>query len=442
MGEGRALAICNDRAVLQAVVEPLRAGSTYRRAVHLLLGAVLLLPYLGLGVLFVSAAGEASADPVPLVLLLVPAVGAAVGVALVPGVRALEITAARALLGAAIPEPDPRTADGWPARRRAAGWLLVNLVAGGLTAVVVLLAVPTLVSFLVAPWRPVPSLPGGWAAAWAPLLAVALLVLLLHAISVAGAGLARLAPRLLGPSPTERLAAELDRARAAQRALAERTRLARELHDSVGHALTVTTLQAGAAARVLDSDPAFVARALEAIGEAGRAALADLDHVLGLLRAGEDDRTPQPDLGDLDALLAGTRSAGVELTATVDGDVAAVPAAVSREAYRIVQEGLTNALRHAGPVPVELAVRARPDRLELELTNPLPSRTNSLRVGPVHDHHNLVLDGGPARGGRGLAGMRERVAVLDGEVVAGPDGDRWRVAVVLPLPPAGPGRPT
>jgi hypothetical protein len=174
-----------------------------------------------------------------------------------------------------------------------------------------------------------------------------------------GAALARLAPRVLGPTRTERLAVQLARAQSAERALAERNRLARELHDSVGHALTVTTLQAGAAARVLDSDPAFVARALEAIAEAGRAALEDLDHVLGLLRdgGGEGTRGPQPDLADLDVLVDRARSAGLTVDVELYGPLAAVPRAISREAYRIVQEGLANALGMPGRCPWPYASR-------------------------------------------------------------------------------------
>jgi signal transduction histidine kinase len=425
VGEGGAVAICDDQGVLRSVVAPVRAGLTYRRAVHLLLGAVLLLPYVALVVLFATAAGQVAEDPLSIALLLLVATGAAVGVALVPGVRALEITAARSLLGAVVPDPDPATADAWSARRRAAGWLLLNMLAGAVTALLVLAVVPTTIGLLLAPWREVTPLPAGWASAWGPPVAVLLPVLLLHAVSAGGAGLARLAPRLLGPSATERMAVELDRAQAAQRRLAERNRLARELHDSVGHALTVTTLQAGAAARVLDSDPAFVARALDAIADAGRAALEDLDHVLGLLRDGASDDAPNdapvdrravPDLGDLDALLAGTRSAGVVVTAAVEGETAALPAVVSQEAYRIVQEGLTNALRHAGPVPVHLRLAVRDDRLDLQLSNPLGA-------GPA----------GPRRGGRGLAGMRERVGVLRGDLAAGPDAGVWRVVVRLPL---------
>jgi signal transduction histidine kinase len=403
--------------VLRSVLAPVRSGLTYRRVVHLLLGAVLLLPYAGLGVLFAAAAGQSTSDPLTYGVLLVVAFGAAVGVALVPGVRVLEIAAARALLGADVPEPDPASVDDWSGRRRAAGWLVLNLVVGGVAALLVLVVVPTVIGLLLAPWRAVPPLTTGWASAWAPLAAVVLPVLLLHAMSAAGAALARLAPRVLGPSAAERLAGELAAARAAQRRLAQGNRLARELHDSVGHALTVTTVQAGAAARVLDSDPAFVARALEAIAEAGRTALEDLDHVLGLLRDGGSDgeRRTAPDLGDLDALLDGTRSAGVAVTASVSGETAALPAVVSREAYRIVQEGLTNALRHAGPVPVDLRVAVAADRLDLELRNPLGAGA------------------GRPGGGRGLAGMRERVGVLRGELEAGPDPHGWRVAVRLPL---------
>jgi signal transduction histidine kinase len=410
--------LCDHHPVLRRLLAPLTDGLTYRRYVHLLLGAVILLPYVALAALIFSTVAAGGLDVFGTVLVGVPATGIAVAVTFVPGVRSLAITAARTLLGADVPEPDAATVDSWPGRRRAALWLLVNAAAGGLTALVTLAVFPTTIGFLFAPWLELQPFPTGGRAWWLPLVGALLPVLLLRAASAGGGALARLAPRVLGPTPTERMTAELAAAHAAERALAERNRLARELHDSVGHALTITTLQAGAAARVLDSDPAFVAKALDAIAEAGRTALADLDHVLGLLRDGEaGDRSPQPDLGDVDALVEGARSAGVPVELHRHGATAAVPRAVSREAYRIVQEGLTNALRHAGPVPVAVRVAVEADAVELELTNPL---------GP-----------GPARGGggRGIAGMRERVSVLRGELRAGPDGDRWRVAARLPFGP-------
>ncbi|MDN5861222.1 MAG: histidine kinase [Pseudonocardia sp.] len=395
---------------------PLVSGLTYRRYVHLLLGAVVALPYGALVWLFGTALAQGGLDPVAAVLLGAVSVGVGLGVLLVPGVRALEVTAARALLGADLPDPDPATADAWPARWRAAAWLVVVVVAGSGVALATLVAIPSAVGFVVAPWVALPGMGTGWSAAWAPPLGLLMIPALLYLVWLAGAGLARLAPRFIGPSPAERLAGELAQARAAAHVLAERNRLARELHDSVGHALTVTALQAGAAARVLDSDPAFVARALDAIAEAGRSALTDLDHVLGLLRGPDTvgDRAPRPDLGDLDALVAGTRTTGVAVTTEIDGSTAAVPAGVSREAYRIVQECLTNALRHAGPVPVTVRIAIRPDALDVEIANPLGAATDR-------------------GGGRGLAGLRERVALLRGQITAGPDGDTWRVRATLPL---------
>ncbi|MFC4949769.1 sensor histidine kinase [Pseudonocardia sp. GCM10023141] len=406
-------------AAARWLLAPATAELTYRRFVHLLLGAVVLLPYLALGFLFATSVLDGGLDPVAFVLLLVLGAGIGFGVAVAPGVRTLEVAAARALLGATVADVDPDRADTWPVRLRGLLWLLVVVVAGGVTALLTLTVVPLTIGLLLAPWVRMAGFPTGWAAAWMPVVGLALPVVLLRAVASAGAGLARLAPRLIGPSPAELLAVELERARSAERTLAERNRLARELHDSVGHALTVTTLQAGAAARVLDSDPAFVTRALDAIAEAGRTALDELDHVLGLLRDGEGAiarRVAQPDLGDLDALLASTRATGVDVAAQVVSGPVAVPPAVSREAYRIVQEGLTNALRHAGPVPVTVRVATTADAVELLLTNPVDPAPGT-RTG----------------GGRGLAGMRERVGVLRGELTAGLDGPLWRVAVRLPL---------
>nr|WP_307870707.1 histidine kinase [Actinoplanes brasiliensis] len=160
-----------------------------------------------------------------------------------------------------------------------------------------------------------------------------------------------MAPVLLGPSAAERVAA----LEARERQLAERNRLARELHDSVGHALTAVTLQAGAARTVFDSDPAFARRALGSIEDLGRTALEELDAVLGLLR----DDASGPTLADVGRLLTG------EVDAEVD-DVD-VPAPISREAYRIVQECLTNAAKH-GSGRVTLRITA-PDDLVVEVAN-------------------------------------------------------------------------
>ncbi|GJF06543.1 sensor histidine kinase [Pseudonocardia sp. D17] len=407
---------------LRLLFAPLTDGATWRRALHLLLGAVVALPYGALGWLFALAIGSGGLDVVSGTVLLALAVAAGVAVAFAPGVRALEVTAARALLDAAVPGTGGRdaTPTTWSARRRAAGWLALNVVAGAVTVLVTLVVVPTAIALVTAPWRDIAPLPAGAAAAWCPVAGVALVALLAHAVSATGAVLGRLAPGVLGPDRRERLRAELAAAQRVADDLAVRNRLARELHDSVGHALTVTTLQAEAAARVLDGDPEFARRALGAIADAGRGALADLDHVLGILRDGPGESpptAPTADLADLPGLLDGARTAGVDVRLDVRGDLGAVPAAVSREAYRIVQESLTNALRHAGPVPVAVRLDAGAGLLAVDVENPLGHKGSTVER---------------TSGGRGVAGMAERVRVLRGELAAGREGDAWRVAARLP----------
>ncbi|GII89178.1 two-component sensor histidine kinase [Sphaerisporangium siamense] len=425
---------------VRGVAGPLVSATTYRRAVHLLLGGVLLLPYLLLGWAF---AGMFAVPGAPQVLLtVVLAVTALVG--LVPpflrGTRALEIAAARSLLGVALPDP-PATAERGRAARetrlRAALWFAVHLCAGGVVGLLLFVPVAMGLAFTLQ-WL---DLAGGALAGlrlgpldehdtgWLALLGVVMLVGVLYAVAGLGGLAAVMAPVLLGPSPAERIAAL--EARAAR--LAERNRLARDLHDSIGHALTVTTLQAAAAREVLEKDPAFAARALAAIEETGRAAAEDLDRVLGMLREPEDAHDPHPArdapdphephgtdgaqgrLADLERLVAHSRGTGVEVSARIEGPVGGLPAAVSREGYRIVQESLTNALRHAGRVPVALRVRADARTLAIEVTNP--------------------VTGVPGRrqGGRGLSGMRERVAMLGGSMTAGARDGQWRVSVRLPV---------
>ncbi|MBP2369247.1 sensor histidine kinase [Pseudonocardia parietis] len=409
------------------------SARTYRRVLHVLLGAVILLPYLGAGwVLVLTAAGGTGTGA--MIGLTVPVVLIAAGVTVLPGVRELLVAAARALLDADLPAEPAAARVPFPARIRAAGWLVVCAGLGAVAATAVLFAVPMTVALIATPFEPYPPLPTGTAAWWAPPLALVLVPVTLALLVAAGALQARLVPWFLGPDAGQRRAAELAEELAAARhradRQAERTRLARELHDSVGHALTVTTMQAGVAAELLGTDPAFVRRALEAIAETGRAALDDLDHVLGLLR--EDDDAPEPvrDLESLGSLLDSARTAGLDLRSEVDS-AAGVPAAVSREVYRLVQEGLTNALRHAGPGPVELRLCRTGSGLELRIAN---------ARGPVAPH---------ARGGRGLAGARERAALLGGTLTAAADGDRWVLHAAFPAgraapptDPAGPAGPT
>ncbi|MFI2649579.1 sensor histidine kinase [Micromonospora fulviviridis] len=409
---------------VRGVLAPLVRGSTWRRAVFLLLGGVLALPYALLAAAFAQLLGNDDVPrPVGAGLLLVAAVLAAVPVFLA-GSRALEIAAARALLAVDLPEPAPGHRIDRETRLRAALWIALHLLTGGLVLFAAISAFPMALVFLAglagvdtgaAPDDGFGPLGPGHPVA-AGLAGLALLVALGYAVAGLGALAASMAPVLLGPAQAERIAAL--EARSAR--LAERNRLARELHDSVGHALTVATLQAGAARELLDTDPEFTRRALRAIEETSRRAMDDLDHVLGLLRETEGGRAPAPTapqatLDGLDRLVADTRAAGLTVESQVSGALRGLPAVVSREGYRIVQEGLTNAARH-GRGPVRLRVAVPDGRLEIEVVNGLRGTT------------------GPGGGGRGMDGMRERVLLLGGQFTAGPEGDRWRVRATLPAP--------
>ncbi|MDF3141774.1 MULTISPECIES: histidine kinase [unclassified Streptomyces] len=244
---------------------------------------------------------------------------------------------------------------------------------------------------------------------WHVLLAPVALVAL--ALTVVGSGrlITALAHRLLGPSPAERLAALEERTEQ----LLERTRIARELHDSIGHALTVAVVQAGAARAA--GDPAFTDRALDAIEETGRAALEDLERVLGILRESERPVSSRPTLTDADRLLESARASGAKVDVDLTGPLDTVPGPVSREGYRILQESLTNVLRHAGAVPVRIRIEVTDGTLGLEVRNPLTADIP-----------------GPGRGS-GLRGIRERAALLGGRARTGPAEGDWQVHVELPL---------
>ncbi|MGB3439626.1 MAG: histidine kinase [Actinophytocola sp.] len=411
-------------AVLDSVLGPVIRPSTYRRWVFLILGGAVLVPFMLIaGMVLPSLMPAAFRDETLLVvaLSLVVVIGVMVLMSLIPAVRVIEGTAARELLGDGVPEQATRVALSWESRARFAGWFVVHLLVGGVLSVLTLAVPPTVVLTFFAPFAGrvdvlglTIRVPDGWAGAWVPLAGLAAFLVLVHLVDGAAVLAARAAPFLLGPTAAERLA-ELEQ-RTEQ--LAERNRLARELHDSVGHALSVVTIQASAAGRILDTDPGFARTALSAIEESARAALADLDHVLGLLREDQGTDRPQWTLANLPDLLEQTRIAGVAVESTVEGVLDEVPPAVSREAYRIVQEGLTNVLRHAGKVPVALRLATGDDRFELDLSN------------PIHDDGRAKPRAG---GGHGLSGMRERVTVLRGQMTAGPENGRWQVQVRIPL---------
>ena len=398
--------------------------STWRRFAYLLIGLALIAPYGFLSGFVVPALrGGLGSDAAWSVAIAVCFVALPIATGMLGPVRELEVRAARGLLCVGLGDIEALSArPSWATRWRSAAWFVTHLAVGGMIGLLTLVLPPAVVSATFAPFaggdvqlgRLDATVPGGAESAWVVPIALLAPVALVYLAAATGAVLARLAPRLLGPSPAERLAASERRAMR----LAERNRLARELHDSVGHALSIVTVQAGAAGRVLKDDPVFVREALANIETSARNGLRDLDHVLGLLHDDAPARAPTPTLADLERLVDSTRSAGIDVSADVTGPLGDVPQAVSREAYRIVQESLTNVVRHAGRVPVSLRLNVGADDLELELSNPLDAS---------HPPHR--------GGGRGLEGIEERVASLRGEVAAGPDAGRWRVAVHLPLHP-------
>ncbi|GIE97061.1 sensor histidine kinase [Paractinoplanes rishiriensis] len=206
---------------------------------------------------------------------------------------------------------------------------------------------------------------------------------------------------------------ELERAKRA--VLEERARIAREMHDVVAHHMSMIAVRAETAPyRLADELPASAREELAMIAIAARDALTDMRRLLGTLRAETDEAmtAPQPGLADLDDLVATARAAGVDVTMTLDG-VARVPETVGLAAYRIMQEALANAARHAPGGPVTIDGRGLADRLELVVRN---RRTRSAETGAGH----------------GLIGMRERATLLGGTLTAGPDRFDFVVTAILP----------
>ena len=199
---------------------------------------------------------------------------------------------------------------------------------------------------------------------------------------------------------------------------AERARLARELHDVVAHGLSVIHVQARVAGQVLADDPVAARRALDAIEETAHDALGDMRRMLELLRVeGEGARGPQPGIADLPALLERTRDAGLPVEDEVVGTPVPLPPGLDLAVYRIVQEGLTNVLKHAGPVPTRVRLGYRADAIRVDVVNE-PGPRNGNRAGSGH----------------GLAGMRERALLFGGTLEAGPRPEGgFRVQAELPL---------
>ena len=212
--------------------------------------------------------------------------------------------------------------------------------------------------------------------------------------------------------------AQAQEALAAAASAEERRRMARELHDIVSHSLGIVVLQAGAAQTVLDRDPEQARTAMELVRRTGLEAITEMSRLLGLMRDEPDaSRTPQPSLADLSILIARTRDAGLDVELVVEGTPGDLPAALELSAYRIVQEGLTNVLKHAAGSPTRVVVSYTDSELDVCVCN----RTVA------------TVSGAPS-GGRGIPGLRERVAVFGGRFDAGPvDDGQWQLHAALPV---------
>jgi signal transduction histidine kinase len=225
--------------------------------------------------------------------------------------------------------------------------------------------------------------------------------------------------RVLGDRERRAELAERERDLAAREAVVEeRARIARELHDAIAHSVSMIVVQAGAERRVLDGTSGSTKEVLGTIERIGRSALTEMRRLVGMLRSeAGDSLAPQPGLDDLPALIAQVRESGLLVELQVEGDRRELPVGIELSAYRIVQEALTNALKHAGEAQAIVHVRYGRDSLELEIVDDGLGAATSV-----------------ASGGQGLVGMRERVALYGGRLDAGlrPSGG-FAVRVLLPI---------
>jgi signal transduction histidine kinase len=249
--------------------------------------------------------------------------------------------------------------------------------------------------------------------------------------------------RVIAAEAVERaeLAERTREEQARARADAERLRIAREVHDTVAHAIAIINVQSGVTAHVLDKRPERAREALRVIEQTSSRALREMRAILGVLRDDVDDRMPYPGLHELDELAAKARDAGLDVTVEATSPVMPLPSAVGSAAYRIVQESITNVIRHVGPTRVTVALNPRTDVLEIRVTDEghrAAPGDDPLRAHPSPRHPAGNQADETAEPGRGILGMRERCKLLGGELDAKPTPDGgFEVTARLPLAPAG-----
>jgi len=234
----------------------------------------------------------------------------------------------------------------------------------------------------------------------------------------------------------------LERARQAERTReeearsrvdAERLRIAREVHDTVAHAIAIINVQAGVTAYLLDKRPEGAREALVTIEQTSAQALHEMRAVLGVLRDSDSGRVPHPGLGQVHELAAMAREAGLDIKLEVGTSAPPLPSAVDNTAYRILQESLTNVIRHVGPTRVTVAVDYGTDVLEVRVAD-----EGGRDEAALPSHSAGTVNGNSAEPGRGIVGMRERCGLLGGELTAGPrPSGGFEVKARLPLAPTG-----
>ena len=429
-------------SVLARIYRPLWHSSTHRDATYLLLGLLWGIVW-PVTVYTMYAVGIATAIVwvgVPLLVVTHRAMR---------WIGSLERAQVRTMLGEPIPEVPPLAVPPYDYNDhpqiarfgnwmhavfhdiyswRALLWITFRLVAGPIGFVLALVMYVVIGTLLLTPVAVVvqylvePSdLPGWqWWLLAGPVAAAIVGPMLVWGVR-GWSGLHRIVARsVLGPCEVERTRQETARAERAE----QQVRIDQELHDSIGHMITMNIVQAGAGAHVFDSDPDFARQALRNIEERGRAAMGELDRIIATIRGDETvPRTPLAGVADLPALVESSRAAGMDVEALLD--VAHVPAPLGRAAYAVVREGVTNAAKHAPGASVHVHVERADDAVAVGVVNGAPPRTQGSVAGHSADR---------VGGGRGLTGVHDRVSLLGGQSVARhTDQGGFELLALIPL---------